>query len=50
MLVELELLKEPTLKENEDEDNNSADEFTISSSESSAGGSPLKIVNKDAGT
>lgn len=50
MLVELELLKEPTFRENEDEENNSADEFMISSSESSVGGSPVKIVNKDAGT
>lgn len=48
MLVELELLKEPTFRENEDEENNSADEFMISSSESSVGGSPVKIVNKDA--
>ncbi len=49
LLVELELLKEPLLKDNEEEAT-SADELAgTSSGESSVLGSPVKILNKYSG-
>jgi len=49
LLVELELIKEPFLKDNEDDDGTSTDEFAGSSSSSSVTDSPVRSISRDSG-
>ncbi|XP_065220750.1 sorting nexin-13-like [Planococcus citri] len=48
LLAELELIKEPLIKDNDDDEVTSADELLASSTDSSVGNSPTRIINKES--